>query len=124
MADNTNRLGGIAFFTIDGQAYALRGDLKYTPATISREGVVGQDGPHGYKETPVYPTMSLTLSDTGGLTVADFNEITNSTLVAQLANGKVVTGRNAFTVETQEVDTVEAKFEVKFNCFAVTEQLP
>lgn len=124
MADNSNRLGGIAFFAIDGKAYALRGDLKYSPGTVTREAIVGQDGPHGYKETPVFPWMSATLSDTGGLTVADLNAITNSTIVAQLANGKVVTGRNAFTVETQEVDASDAKLEVKFNAFAVTEQLP
>lgn len=124
MGDNTNRLGGIAFASIDGKTVPLRGDLKYSPGSINREGVTGQDGPHGYKETPVFPWMSITLSDTGGLTVADFNAITNSTIVAQLGNGKVVTGRNAFSVDVQEVDAGDAKFEVKFNCFAVTEQLP
>src|SRR5260363_409760 len=48
----------------------------------------GMDGVHGYKETPHAGFISATLRDAGGLTVADFNAMTNVTVTVELANGK------------------------------------
>ncbi|HZR87894.1 MAG TPA: phage tail tube protein [Bradyrhizobium sp.] len=121
MGDTTNRVAGIATMAIDGQSYAVAGQVRYSPSTVTREPMVGQDGPHGYKEMPVMPYIAVSLRDTGGLSVASINAITNSTIVLGLANGKTVIGRNMFAVDTQEVDTEEAKLEAKFNGFDVSE---
>src|SRR5260363_379159 len=69
---------------------------------------------HGYKETPHAGFISATLRDAGGLTVADFNAMTNVTVTVELANGKTVVGRNMWTVETQETKAAEGTFEVKW----------
>ena len=118
----SNSIAGTAQITVDGQTYQLEGDLKYMPSTVKRESLLGMDGFHGFKETHVAGSISMTLRDAGSLSVGDFNTMDNVTVVASLANGKTVVGRNMGAVETQEVDTVDAKFEVKFEGPQVSEQ--
>jgi hypothetical protein len=124
MADNTNRLAGIAWISMDGQNHMLAGELTYSPADVERESLVGQDRVHGYGEKPRAPFISGSLRDAGTLTVKDFNSMTNVTVTLELANGKIVVGRNMWTVEAQEVKTPEATFEIKFEGFSgcITEQ--
>lgn len=114
MGDTTNRIAGVAFLSVDGVTYPLEGALTYTPTKRTRETKTGQDTVHGYGEMPTPGKIGGSIRDSGGLTVGDFNDMTNVTIVLQLANGKTVTGRNMWTVDAQEVDTVEAKFEVKW----------
>jgi hypothetical protein len=76
---------------------------------------------HGYSEKPVAGQISGTIRDAGGLSVADVNAMTNVTVVAELANGKTIIGRNMWTVDTQEVATTEATFPVKWEGFSVEE---
>ncbi|WP_204377404.1 phage tail tube protein [Aquitalea magnusonii] len=108
MADTTNLLAGTATLTVDGTAYMLEGELKYNVSKVTRETMKGMDGVHGYKETPNAGYISGRFRDTGSLTVAQFNAMTNVTVTAKLANGKTIIGRNMWTVETQEVDSAEA----------------
>lgn len=119
-----NRLGGTAFISVDGQTYALRADAKYKCNKSSREWVSGMDGPHGTIEKPVVGSISMVLSDGGALTVEDFDTMRDVTVVLELINGKIVTGRNMSTVgdDGQEVDAMEGKFEVKFQGPDVSEQ--
>src|SRR5260363_2600 len=101
MAELSNRMAGMAYLHVDGKNYLLSGDLSYNVSSVSRESLLGMDGVHGYKETPHAGFISATLRDAGGLTVADFNAMTNVTVTVELANGKTVVGRNMWTVETQ-----------------------
>lgn len=121
MADTTNRLAGIAYLSVDGQNYMLAGELSYNASSVSRETLVGQDRVHGYGEKPFAGFISGKFRDSGGLTVANFNAMTNVTVTAELANGKTIVGRNMWTVEVQEVKTEDATFEVKWEGFSVEE---
>ncbi len=121
MSDNTNRLAGIAYLSVDGQSYMLAGDLSYGVSTVKRETLAGQDRVHGYSEMPVAGFVSGTLRDGGSLTVADFNAMSNVTVTLELANGKTIIGRNMWTVEAQEVKTQEGTFEVRWEGFSVQE---
>ncbi|MTK12705.1 MAG: phage tail protein [Clostridiaceae bacterium] len=114
MADTTNRIAGTANFAVDGVAYALVGDFEYNPSLVTRETALGMDGVHGYIEKPVAPHISGTFRDSGGLTVADFNAMTNTTLSVQLANGKLIIGRNMWAVEDQTVKSSEGTVEVRW----------
>ncbi|BAP37736.1 putative phage tail tube protein [Acinetobacter guillouiae] len=114
MANNTNRQAGIANISVDGVTYLLSGELTYSPADVERKTLPGQDQIHGYSEMPRAPFISGTLRDSSGLTVKDFNAMTNATIHLELANGKNVTGRNMWTVDAQEVKTQESTFEVRF----------
>lgn len=115
MADNTKRIAGTAFLSVDGVTYPLVGAFSYNPTKVVRKTMAGQDDIHGYSEMPATPFIKASIRDSGGLTVADFNAMTNVTVVCELSNGKVVTGRNLWQVgEAIEVETEEAKFEVQW----------
>ncbi len=121
MADNTNRLAGTANLTVDGKNYLLVGDFEYNPSKVTRESLSGMDGVHGYSEKPRPGSISGTLRDSGGLTVADLNDMTNVTIVAELANGKTIIGRNMWTIEDQTAKSTDATIEVKWEGLSVTE---
>ena len=121
MADTTKRLAGIAYLSVDGQTYMLSGDLAYSPSKVTRETLIGQDAVHGYSEKPHAGFISGTLRDSGTLTVAKFNAMTNVSVVCELANGKTILGRNMWTVEAQEVKTMESTFDVKWEGLSVEE---
>jgi hypothetical protein len=121
MADNTNRLAGTASLTVDGQSYALRGEFGYRVSTVTRETINGLDGVHGYKELPIPGQMVATLTDASDLSVASLNSMTNVTVIAELANGKTIVGRGMWTVEAQEVKSVDAMVEVKWEGVDVSE---
>lgn len=115
MATGSNqRIGGVATFTIDGQPYALRGNMKVTPSTVKREGIAGQDFVHGYVETPIVPSIEGDFSTVPGLSVAALENIVDSTITAQLANGKTYVLTDAWTESAFEIDTAEGKFAAKF----------
>lgn len=114
MAANTNRLAGTVYLTINGASYLLAGDFEYSPATVTRETLTGMDSVHGYSEKPKAPHISGTLRDSGGLSVADLNAMVNVTVVAELANGKVIIGRNMWSVEDQTSKSTDATIEVKW----------
>ena len=119
---SSNLIAGITQVAIDGVTRQLEGGAKYSPSTIKRESMMGKDGFHGFKETPVPGSISMSLRDAGDMSVADFNALRNSTVVMTLANGKTIVGRNMGAVDVQEVDTDDAKFEVKFEGPQVSEQ--
>ena len=69
MADNTNRIAGVVLLKIDGKQYSLKGNLIVSIDDIERKGEAGQDGVHGYIETPRVPFISGDISDSAGVTV-------------------------------------------------------
>jgi len=121
MADTTNRLAGTAAVTVDGVTTMVAGDFKYSPSTVKRETMAGQDGVQGYKETPVAGFIAWTNRDSGGTSVTDFNGYTNVTITATLANGKTIIGSNMWSVNIQEVSSEDAKFDVRFEGASVIE---
>lgn len=120
---SSNLIAGTAQITVDGATEQLEGGLKYSVATVKRTALMGKDGFHGWKEEPVAPFIEMSIRDAGNLTVASFNAMRNATVVASLANGKIVTGRNMGAVDVQEVDTDDAKFTVRFEGPQVSEQV-
>ena len=63
----------------------------------------------------------MSLRDAGDFLVATVNGMRNVTVVAQLANGKLITGSGMWSVDDQEVDSADAKFDVRFEGPTVTE---
>ena len=121
MANDTNRLAGIATLSGDGAPFMLSGDLAYGVSSISRETLVGQDRVHGYSEKPHPGFISGTIRDSGGLSVAALNAMTNVTVVCELANGKTIVGRNMWTVDAQEVKTPDAAIDIRWESVSVEE---
>jgi len=121
MGDTSNRLAGTASVTTNGVTIMVAGQFKYSPSTVKRETLTGMDRVHGYKEKPSVPYISCQVRDSGGTTVADFNDMTDVTVVAELANGKTIIGTGMWTVESQEVDSEDAVFDVRWESFSVVE---
>ena len=121
MADTSNRLAGTAFVTTNGVSIMVAGQFKFSPSKLKRETLTGMDYVHGYKEKPSAPFISCQVRDSGGTTVADFTDMTNVTVVAELANGKTIIGTGMWTVESQEVDSEDAVFDVRWEGFDVVE---
>jgi hypothetical protein len=114
MANTNSRIAGTAYLSADGKTYPVRGEFKYNPGTVKRESKTGMDGVHGYSEAPRVPFISCAMTDTGDMSVAAINAMNNVTVVVELANGKTIIGRNMWTVDDQDVDSVEAQFDVKW----------
>jgi uncharacterized protein YfaQ (DUF2300 family) len=51
----TQRIGGVAFWYVNGTRLSLRGNFTVSPDIMERAGVAGLDDVHGYIETPVIP---------------------------------------------------------------------
>jgi len=110
-----NMLAGTAYVTINGKNYALVGELAYRPSQGNRETMTGMDGVHGFKETPAPGMIKGTFRDQGTVSVQDLAEAADVTVVAELANGKTIIGRNLWRAgEPVEVDTEEAKFTIQW----------
>lgn len=121
MANTANRLAGTCYLTVDGQTYLVAGDFEYSPSKVSRETLTGMDRVHGYAEKPNAGHISGTLRDAGNLSVAALNAMTNVTVVAELANGKTIIGRNMWTVDTQTSKAADATIDVKWEGMDVSE---
>lgn len=122
MAINSNALAGKAYVSVDGQTLMAAGAFEYSPSKVTRETLTGQDAVHGYSEKPIAGHISGTIRDSGDLSVASLNNMTDVTVVLELANGKFVTGRNMWTVESQTSKSEDGTIEVKWEGPSVTEQ--
>jgi hypothetical protein len=118
-----NKVGGVAYLKVDGYQYLLRGDLTVSIDLMERTGVAGQDGIHGYTETPRVPFISATLTDIGGMSLQQLQKVTCSTITVELNNGKVYILRDAWTSEARELNTAEGSVAVKFEGMAGEELL-
>ncbi len=108
------KIAGVCYLKVDSTQYALRGSLTVSPDDVEREGIAGMDGPHGFKETPRVPSISADISDTDGLSMSALLAITDATVTAELANGKVYVLRNAWTKGGHELDAGEGQISVTF----------
>jgi hypothetical protein len=114
MSDYQHRIAGMAYLRVDGRQYALRGNLVVSIDSEEREGVPGQDGMHGFIERPRVPFIEADLSDLGGLSLQQLGRIRNTTVQAELANGKKYLLRNAWTSTPRELNTADGQVTVRF----------
>lgn len=120
MAD---KIGGVAYLKVDGTQYALRGNLVVSPDPFEREGIAGQDGVHGFNEKPRVPFIEADITDMGGLSLEKLRAITDSTVTAELANGKTYVARNAWIGGSRDLNTAEGTTKVKFEAKQISEML-
>ena len=112
------RLAGVAYIRVDGAQYALRGNLTVSIDMEEREGVPGQDGIHGFIERPRVPFIEADLSDLGGLSLRALQRMVNTTVQAELANGKKYLLRNAWTSTARELNTADGQVTVRWEGMA------
>jgi len=119
-----NYIAGQASVTIDGQSYLLVGEFTYRVSDFSVETLLGSDGVHGAKAKPAAGMIKMKLRDDGSVSISALSGKTASSIVCQLANGKIVVGTNMWRVgEPVEVESEEATFEIQFEGADVSDGL-
>lgn len=116
------RRAGVAAGFIDGVPYDII-ETRYSPTKVVRETLKGQNGIHGFSEMPQQGRIVMSIRDAGGMSVADFSDMSDNEVQLSLANGKTVGGAGMWCTEAVEVNTVEATMEVTFEGASVTETL-
>jgi Phage tail tube protein len=123
MSGTNLRIAGVAALTINGAAWNVVGDLEYGPTTVTRETMKGQTQVEGYSEMPQQGSITANLRDQGSTTIFSLNQLTNATIIAQLANGKTVYGTPMWQVGEIAVNTQEGSFKITFEGPSVIEQV-
>lgn len=115
------RIAGIAFLKYDGNQMPLRGNLTVSPSEIERTGIAGQDGVHGYSETPRVPYIEGDVSLPPELSVEDLGNVTEATVTAELANGRTYVLTQAWTKAAFDLNTHDGMTRVRFEGFRCDE---
>jgi len=84
-------VGGKVFVRIDGQRLQVRGSVTSNIGQeVSRETVVGLDGVHGYMERYVVPFIQVDVTEDPDYALSRINQTADSTVTAELADGRTL----------------------------------
>jgi len=119
-----SRIAGIAYLKVDGDLYPLRGNFTVSPSPTERAGIAGQDYVHGFSELPRVPYIEGDVSLVPELSMEDVSNIINSTVTAELANGKTYVLREAWCRSAFELNTREGQTRIRFEGIACDEISP
>lgn len=109
-----NRIGGVISLKINGEMYFAKGDFTYNIGKPKKEGVVGSDRVHGYKETPQIPFIEGEITDRAEMSLEDLLNTDDATITLELANGKVIVLREAWYANEGTGNTGEGNIPVRF----------
>ena len=107
-------VGGTAYVKVDGVQLQLRGNLTTNIGDKERETVVGQDGVHGFTEKPMAPFIECEITDHRDLDIPALGEITDATVTAEMATGKVYVLRNAWSLKAPDLNAAEGSMTIRF----------
>lgn len=116
-----NRIGGLISLKINGDIYFAKGNFTYNLGIPRKEGVVGADRVHGYKETPQIPYIEGEITDRRELSLEALQETTDATVTLELANGKVIVLRQAWYASEGVGNTEEGNVECRFEGMSAEE---
>ena len=108
------RIGGKIFVKANGQQYRAKGSWTYNLGADKREGVVGSDAVHGYKETPQIPFIEGSITDSKDLSMEALLATKDATITLELANGKIISLSDAWFAGDGNVSTEEGELEARF----------
>lgn len=111
MAD---KIAGTTYVNIDGAVISVKGSITCSFWDTEREVVLGIDGPHGYKEMYVAPFVEVTASATKELDLNLIQQISNSTIQVEMANGKSGVLSGATLVNQPEINPEEGEVTLRF----------
>lgn len=116
-----NRRGGILNVKVDGEIVDVKGNWTYNFGIPKRDALVGADRIHGYKEVPQVPFVEGEITDREGLDVKAFQNLTDTTVTLELANGKTGVWRNAWYASEGNVQTEEGNIAIRFEALEAEE---
>jgi hypothetical protein len=113
------RFAGIAFVSVNGNQYALRGNLTVSPSPVERTMLAGQDGVHGFQELPRVPYIEGDFSTIRELSLEELLVQTDVTVIAQCANQWEYVLHNATVKGGFEENTRDGQVRIRWeglNC--------
>ena len=116
-----NRIGGIIAVKVNGDIYFAKGNWTYNLGKPKREGVVGADTVHGYKETPQVPFVEGEITDRNELSLEDLVTLDDATITLELSNGKVITLSEAWYASEGTGNTEEGNIACRFEGMSAEE---
>ena len=114
MPGTNNRRAGRVFLKVDGALFDAKGSFSYNLGQDKRDGIVGADGIHGYKETPQIPYIEGAITDRGDLDLEKVCLQDNVTVTLELVSGKTIVLSNAWFAGEGAVTTEEAEITVRW----------
>jgi hypothetical protein len=108
------RIAGIAFLTVNDEQVLVRGNFVVSPSVVERTMIAGQDGIHGFQELPRVPYIECDMSTPRNYYLENLLEQTNSTIIAQLANGMQYTLTQAVCKGGFENNTRDGQVRVRW----------
>lgn len=116
-----NRRGGIIYLKVNGEIYDAKGSFSYNLGKPKNEAILGADGVHGYKSTPQVPFIEGEVTDRPSLDLASVCETDEATITLELANGKVITLRDAWYAGEGTGNTEEGNIAVRYEGLSADE---
>jgi tail tube protein len=108
------RRGGIISVQVNGTVLDAKGSFSFNLGRPKREGIVGADGMHGYKETPQPGFIEGAITDRSTLDLKTITDLTDGTVTLETAAGKIVVLRDAYYAGEGTGTTEEGEFPVRF----------
>lgn len=108
------RVGGLIAFKVNGNQYNAKGNFSYNLGRPKRDGVIGADGVHGYKETPQLAFVEGEITDNDGLDLATLLDLKDEVVTLQLGSGKVVVFNHAWFAGEGTGNTEDGNIGVRF----------
>ncbi|EPA95254.1 phage tail tube protein [Pseudomonas sp. G5(2012)] len=116
-----NRIGGIIALKVNGDMYFAKGNFTYNLGKPKKEGVVGSDRVHGYKEVPQVPFIEGEITDRNELNLEDLVTLDDATATLELANGKVIMLREAWYAGEGTGNTEEGNIALRLEGMSAEE---
>lgn len=115
-----NAVGGLISVTVDGVRRLAKGNWRFNLGDTMKSGVMGADGPHGYRETPQQPFIEGEITVDEAMKLGDVTAIRNAEVILQHA-GKTYVWREAWYAGEGTVETDEGNMGVRFEAIAAEE---
>lgn len=109
-----NRVGGLISLKVNGDIQYAKGSFTYNLGLPKKEGIVGTDRVHGFKETPQIPYIEGEITDRQEMSLEALVKTTDATITLELANGKVIVLRQAWYASEGVGNTDEGNVECRF----------
>lgn len=110
----SNRIGGIIELKVNGSVFSAKGSFTYNIGRNRREGVLGADKVHGFKEMPQIPFIEGEITDSPSLDLEQLVTLQDATVMLRLANGKLIVLRQAWYAAEGTGNTEEGNIGVRF----------
>lgn len=108
------RIGGTIYVQVNGDIYDAKGSFTYNIGRPKREGVVGVDRVHGFKERPQIGFIEGEFTDRKELKLSDVLDAVDATVTIALANGKTIAIDSAYYAGDGTGNTDEGNFGVRY----------